>query len=77
MDNFLSNRDIYPALTFICLGIAAAATLIAYFWIQARREEVRALLKKDMLERGMTAEEIRTVMDAGEGAPRDRQSTVR
>jgi hypothetical protein len=33
--------------------------------LETRRVELAAALKKDMLERGMTAEEIRIVMDAG------------
>jgi hypothetical protein len=33
-----------------------------------RRVELAAALKKDMLERGMTAEEIRIVMEAGTGS---------
>jgi hypothetical protein len=34
-----------------------------------RRVELAAALKKDMLERGMTAEEIRIVMEAGSKNP--------
>ena len=33
--------------------------------LEIRRVELAAALKKDMLERGMTAEEIRIVMEAG------------
>jgi hypothetical protein len=33
--------------------------------LEIRRVELTAALKKDMLERGMTAEEIRIVMEAG------------
>jgi hypothetical protein len=33
--------------------------------LEIRRVELAAALKRDMLERGMTAEEIRTVMEAG------------
>jgi len=33
--------------------------------LEIRRVELAAALKKDMLERGMTAEEIRVVMEAG------------
>jgi hypothetical protein len=33
--------------------------------LEIRRVELSAALKKDMLERGMTAEEIRIVMEAG------------
>jgi hypothetical protein len=33
--------------------------------LEIRRVELAAALKRDMLERGMTAEEIRIVMEAG------------
>jgi hypothetical protein len=33
--------------------------------LEIRRVELAAALKKDMLERGMTAEEIRIIMEAG------------
>ena len=33
--------------------------------LEMRRTELAAALKRDMLERGMTAEEIRIVMEAG------------
>ncbi len=33
--------------------------------LEYRRVELAAALKKDMLERGLTPEEIRTVMEAG------------
>ena len=37
--------------------------------LEIRRVELAAALKKDMLERGMTAEEIRIVMEAGSKIP--------
>jgi hypothetical protein len=46
---------------FAC-GIVA---IIMGVGLATRRVELAAALKKDMLERGMTAEEIRIVMEAG------------
>jgi uncharacterized membrane protein len=43
-------------------GITA---IIAGAWQKARRAEVAAALKHDMLNRGTSAEDIRTVLDAG------------
>jgi hypothetical protein len=34
-------------------------------WLEIRRAELSAALKQDMLNRGMTADEIQTVMEAG------------
>jgi hypothetical protein len=46
---------------FAC-GIVA---IVMGVGLEIRRLELAAALKKDMLERGMTAEEIRIVMEAG------------
>jgi hypothetical protein len=46
---------------FAC-GIVA---IVMGVGLAVRRVELAAELKKDMLERGMTAEEIRIVMEAG------------
>jgi hypothetical protein len=43
----------------ILVGILASA------WLKARQLEVDAALKKDMLTRGMSSDEIRTVIEAG------------
>lgn len=45
---------------------------------KTRRAEVNAALKQEMLNRGMSAEEIRTVCDAGgEHAPRGERRNCR
>ena len=47
-------------------GLACGVVAIVMgIGLETRRVEIAAALKKDMLERGMTAEEIRIVMDAG------------
>ncbi len=46
---------------YVC-GIVA---IVMGVGLAIRRVELAAALKKDMLERGMTAEEIRIVMEAG------------
>jgi hypothetical protein len=46
----------------LCCGIVA---IVMGVGLEIRRVELAAALKKDMLERGMTAEEIRIVMEAG------------
>ena len=42
--------------------------LAADIWQRARKVEIEAKLKRDMLDRGMSADEIRTVLDAGKKA---------
>jgi hypothetical protein len=46
----------------LLLGLVA---VVAGCWQKVRRAEVAAALKQDMLNRGMSAEDIRTVLDAG------------
>jgi hypothetical protein len=41
--------------------------------LEIRRVELASALKQDMLERGMTADEIRIVMEAGSGSSRQHQ----
>jgi hypothetical protein len=43
-------------------GIVA---IIASFWLDLRKHEMAVAFKQDMLNRGMSADEIQTVLDAG------------
>jgi hypothetical protein len=63
---FTSNEIIgliAVAGAFLC-GIPA---IIGGLWLEIRKAELAAALKQDMLNRGMSADEIRTVLDAGTG----------
>jgi hypothetical protein len=55
------------ALLIPIVGIVFGTTTGA--WSQVRRAEIDAALKHDMLQRGMSAEEIRTVMEASSSSP--------
>jgi hypothetical protein len=46
----------------LLIGLVAVAGGI---WSDVRKREIAAGLKHDMLERGMSANDIRTVLDAG------------
>ena len=52
---------------FLFLAAMVAGVIIAAFsiWGKVRRAQIAANLKLDMLERGMTAEEIKAIVDAG------------
>ncbi len=43
----------------------AIVAIVMGVGLEVRRVELSSALKRDLLERGMTAEEIRIVMDAG------------
>ena len=60
----------YELLTQPIFVIFASVTLmsvipsIAHYWHKIRRAELEAALKHDMLQRGMSAEEIQMVLQA-------------
>ena len=64
MNAFFANDGAYIVLTFAALSIPAAAATVAYFWYQVRRVEMLVHLKRDLSDRGMSAEEIRSVIEA-------------
>jgi hypothetical protein len=45
--------------------LIALVAIIAGSWVKVRRAEIAAALKQDMLNRGLSAEDIRTVLGAG------------
>jgi len=64
METFLANDGAYVVLAFAALSIPATAATVAYFWYKLRRDEMLASLKRELSERGMSAEEIRAVIEA-------------
>ena len=64
MYELLSKVD--PGLLIGLVSVVGGIVFIVMrVGLEIRRVELSAALKKDMLERGMTAEEIRIVMEAG------------
>jgi uncharacterized membrane protein YqiK len=61
------------SLATLCLVILIFVAFITAFitsaWVKVRRADAAAVLKHDMLNRGMSAEEIKTVLEAGEDKP--------
>ena len=45
--------------------ICGTVTVLAIYWYSCHKVDVDARLKSDMLDRGMSAEEIKTVLEAG------------
>jgi hypothetical protein len=64
METFLANDGAYVVLAFAAFSIPAAAAIVAYFWYKLRRDELVAGLKRELSDRGMTAMEIRAVIEA-------------
>jgi hypothetical protein len=60
------------AFFLISFGLAAVVTLVvmvAYFWSKVRRAEADAVLKQEMIQRGMGADEIERVLRASSAPP--------
>jgi hypothetical protein len=71
METFLANDGAYVVLAFAALSIPAATAIVAYFWYKLRRDEMLASLKRELSDRGMSAEEIRAVIEAAPHASTD------
>jgi hypothetical protein len=68
MGAYLSHLPFPELMGLLVVGGGLAmgfVAIIGAFWTDIRKREIAAALKQDMLNRGMSAEEIRTVLDAG------------
>jgi hypothetical protein len=68
MSEFLSRcppGEMIALVSIIGGLICGSIVLVASFWRRIRQAEIDAKLKQDMLDRGMTPEEIRIVVEAG------------
>jgi hypothetical protein len=70
LDIFAREPGILVAVVAIVGGTLISVTaVLAYHWLAARRNETESALKRDMLERGMSAEEIERVIKASSASP--------
>lgn len=54
------------AIVSICGGLLITLLSVSLgTWHKVRSEEIAAEIKRDMLDRGMSADEIKTVLEAG------------
>jgi hypothetical protein len=70
MSEFLSkfNGGELIGLVAVAGGLLCGIVgIISGNWQRVRKAEIAAALKQDMINRGMSADEIRTVMEAGSG----------
>jgi hypothetical protein len=68
MLEFLSRFDGGELIAIIAIAgglLVGLVVMIADYWHRIRKAEIAAKLKHDMLDRGMSAEEIRIVLEAG------------
>jgi hypothetical protein len=64
VETFLANDGAYVVLAFAAASVPVAAATVAYFWYKLRRDQMLAALKRELSDRGMTAGEIRAVIEA-------------
>ena len=68
MGAYLSSLPFWQLILLLIIGGGLTISLVAIvgaFWTDIRKREISAALKQDMLSRGMSADEIRIVLDAG------------
>jgi hypothetical protein len=63
-------EDVFVFLVLLLLLIGTLTIFLAIQWRKIRLAEMEAVLKQDMLNRGMSAEDIRTVLETSLGAVR-------
>jgi hypothetical protein len=71
MDEYLSKLsggELIAVIAIVGGLFFGMIVLLGEFWRQSRKAEIDAKLKADMLDRGMSADEIKTVLEAGSKA---------
>jgi hypothetical protein len=66
--DIFSRFNFGELMGFLSVGGGLLIGLVAVaggLWVELRKTEITAALKQDMLSRGMPAEEIKMVLDAG------------
>jgi hypothetical protein len=60
-----ANPDVViPLVTLTLVAICALALVIGVCWYKIHKYSTAAKLKQEMLDRGMSAEDIKTVLEA-------------
>jgi hypothetical protein len=65
-----------PVIMFISIAVISVGCTIAVQWRKARQVEVETSLKREMVERGMSAEEIVMVLGASSKPANEAQSVA-
>jgi hypothetical protein len=64
----LSRFNFGELMGFLAVGgglLIGLVAIVGGFWVESRKTEINAALKHEMLSRGMAADEIKMVLDAG------------
>lgn len=63
--------ELIGLLSVLMGGLIAITAIVSVHWRKARRAEQDAALKQQMIERGMSAEQIAQVLAASSKSPKD------
>jgi hypothetical protein len=66
--DMFSRFNFGELMGFLAVGgglLIGLVAIVGGYWTEIRKTEISAALKQDMLSRGMSADEIQTVLDAG------------
>lgn len=59
------GKNLAPLLVLVMAGVTAIAITFIHRWYKHRQTEIDAALKQEMIQRGMSAEDIERVLAAG------------
>ena len=68
MNELFSRLNPGEVIAFLSISggmLIGLVSIILGIWHRIRAEEIAAELKRDMLDRGLSAEEIKTILEAG------------
>lgn len=54
-----------PLIFWTAIALICIVPSIAHYWWKIRKAEMEAALKQEMIQKGMSAEDIQKVLDAG------------
>ena len=65
-------------MVFGFLTVTSVVGTVAHFWYKARHDDIEAALKQEMIQRGMSAQEIVQILQASMGEdPKKRSEAIR
>ncbi|MBC7816122.1 MAG: hypothetical protein IAG10_04405 [Planctomycetaceae bacterium] len=63
----LSGGELIAMTFWLVMGLTWLTSIVANQWRRARKAELELMLKQDMLQRGMSADDIVKVLKASQG----------
>lgn len=74
MEQFFASPKAGVAVMFMVFAVAGLIAWAWYYWLKYRQAEMSAALKEEMIHRGMSADDIVRVLEAGQ--PKDKDAAA-